>query len=194
MKRKVGKRNFSYWFAKFFILIKRSGSPLLFVSPIHYSRHPRKAKTSCFLPFPKAPKSRTIKNTLRFELHLHLCFGKTDAADRLRLEQQGGFGRICWFALASRAGLAGRGESELLSFVLSFQKRKYIKRRLLHGSQIRERGRNTPSVTTSSCQLTLFSATPARVLANLPRRERQIYTSSPQTRRTVHKKFGNYIL
>ena len=58
-------------------------------------------KFSCFFsPSPQAQKLRTIKNTLRFELHFRLCFGKADAADNLRLELLRGFrdsSRIAFF-------------------------------------------------------------------------------------------------
>ena len=111
-RRKVGKRSFSYLFVRilYCLLFQRE-----------------KLKVSCFPPLPQITKTRTIKSILRFELHSLLCFGKADVAEMFRLEQQGGFGGICWFALASRAGLAERGESELLSFVLSFQKKKVHK-------------------------------------------------------------------
>ena len=53
-----------------------------------------------FLPSPKAPKLRTIKNALRFELHSRLCLGKADVAEKLRLELLRGFrdtSRIAFF-------------------------------------------------------------------------------------------------
>ena len=45
-----------------------------------------KRKLFHFLPSPKKAKLSTIKNTLRFELHFRLCFGKADGADNFRLE------------------------------------------------------------------------------------------------------------
>ena len=44
-------------------------------------------------PITAGTKVPHYKNTLRFELHFRLCFGKVDGAEKLRLEQQGGFGR-----------------------------------------------------------------------------------------------------
>ena len=61
--------------------------------PLHCLSFSRKANFLAFSPSPQAKKLRTIKNTLRFELHFRLCFGKADVADKLRLEQQEGFGR-----------------------------------------------------------------------------------------------------
>ncbi|MBD9207907.1 MAG: hypothetical protein EGQ30_00820 [Clostridiales bacterium] len=72
-----------------------------------------KRKLFHFLPSPKKAKLSTIKNTLRFELHFRLCFGKADGADKLRLE-------------LLQVVFQEDVPPELLSFVLSFQKRKYI--------------------------------------------------------------------
>ena len=65
--------------------VQRDPSPTLLV---FFSR---KANFLAFSPSPQAKKLRTIKNTLRFELHFRLCFGKADAADNLRLELLRGF-------------------------------------------------------------------------------------------------------
>ena len=77
---------------------------------------------------------RTIKNTLRFELHSCLCFGKADVADKLRLE-------------LLQVVFQEDVPPELLSFVLSFQKRKYtkiMKRRLQASPRRDAKGGVTP--------------------------------------------------
>ena len=132
-----------------YTFIKGAGILLLFDFYFEKTR----AKSFCFIPSPQIQKPCTIKNALRFELHFRLCFGKADGAEKPRLERRGGFGGICWFASASQAGLAERGESELLSFVLSFQKRKYIKKGVCRFRKEENAVRSAPSVTTSSCQL-----------------------------------------
>ena len=57
-------------------------------------------KLLLFFPSPQAQKPCTIKNVLRFELHLRLCFGKTDGAEKPHLELLRGFrdsSRIAFF-------------------------------------------------------------------------------------------------
>ena len=72
----------------------------LHIPPAPLSLSICKAKALRFATSVQIPKPRTIKNTLRFELHFRLCFGKADGADNLRLELLRGFrdsSRIAFF-------------------------------------------------------------------------------------------------
>ena len=73
-----------------------------------------KIKSPCFFLSVQAPKLCTIKKLSRFELYSRLYSGKANVAGKLRLE-------------LLQVVIQEDVPPELLSFVLSFQKRKYIK-------------------------------------------------------------------
>ena len=86
-----------------------------------------KVKSFRLFPFPQAQNRRTIKNVLRFELHFSFCFGKAEGAEKLCLE-------------LLQVVFQEDVPPELLSFVLYFQKRKYINAQRSQISQRRARG------------------------------------------------------
>ena len=177
LKRKVGKRNFGYWFCAFLFSLavrgrfasvrkalacfaKKSARKTTTRRKTLLQSRLRRAsflgeealkqiKSPCFPPPPQAQKLRTIKNFLRFELHFRLCTGKADAAEKLRLELLRGF----------------RDTSRIAFFRTFFSKKKVHKKTRFASDA-------TPSFRHFLTKMppTLFSAKPARVLANLPPR------------------------
>ena len=89
-----------------------------------------------------------LKNALRFELHFRFCFGKADVADKLRLEQQEGFGRnvrIAFFGtfFSKKKGHKGKRLQEIptlmISARLSLQTSSVILSRKCHPPSSRRR-------------------------------------------------------
>ena len=78
----------------------------------------KKLKVFAFFRSRRHKIDAQLKNVLRFELHFSFCFGKAEGAEKLRLE-------------LLQVVFQEDVPPELLSFVLSFQKRKYIKNRCL---------------------------------------------------------------
>ena len=124
-------------------------------------------------PSPQAQKLRTIKNSLTFELKAQPFTAITLTGQIIpALNFSREFLRDLLGCGASQAGLAERGDLKLLSFVLSFQKRKYINERRLQ---------KTPALMISA---RLAMQTPSVIFSrkcHLPQRGRQI----PSTQRSL---------
>ncbi len=87
----------------------------------------KKLKVFAFFRSRRHKIDAQLKNVLRFELHFSFCFGKAEGAEKLRLE-------------LLQVVFQEDVPPELLSFVLSFQKRKYINAQRSQISQRRARG------------------------------------------------------
>ena len=101
----------------------------------------KKLKVFAFFRSRRHKIDAQLKNVLRFELHFSFCFGKAEGAEKLRLE-------------LLQVVFQEDVPPELLSFVLSFQKRKYMKDAICRFRKEERAGKSTPSVTTSSRRLT----------------------------------------